>query len=232
MTGFPTRPPTLLSQLLRDLRARWRHARGRTVEPWMKSRELDIIVEALTRLRPARCLEWGAGYSTLYFPARMPWLSSWVAIEHHRDWHAEIAERNHDSRVQVVAIPPDHGEYPNTRKEGTYEDFRSYVDYPVRLGGRFDFVFIDGRARVACLARAFDLVTDEGLVILHDANRPAYVEGVPPFPHQLRLTDFRTNRGGILLASRGRAIEEYLDVEGHRRLWQGHVRLGRALRMR
>ena len=137
-----------------------------------------------------------------------------------------------DPRVSLVSIPPDHGEYPNTRKEGTYEDFQTYVDHPSTADGPFDFIFIDGRARVACLNRAYDLVSDRGLVILHDANRPYYVESLPPFAHLLRLTDYRRNRGGILLASRGRPIGEFIDVEAHRRLWRGHDRLAWWLRMR
>jgi len=198
----------------------------------MKSRELDVITEALERLNPAQCLEWGAGYSTLYFPARIPALESWHSVEHHRPWFEEIRRRNRDPRVTVVSVPPDQGEFPDTRREGTYEEFRSYVDYPTSLGRRFDFVFIDGRARVACLARAHDLVTDRGLVILHDANRESYVRDLPPFPHVLRLTDYRPNRGGILLASRGRPIADFLDVEFQQRLWRGHDRLARWLMMR
>jgi len=225
-------PPTVLSQFLRDQRAKLNVRLGRNVEPWMKSRELDIILEALERLAPARCLEWGAGDSTLYFPPRLPRLSRWVSIEHNAAWVAQVQDRNTDPRVTVVAIPPDHGDYPNTRKEGNYEDFRSYVDHPASLGELFDFVFIDGRARAACLAQAFNLVTEQGLVILHDANRDYYVADLPPFAHLLRLTDYRKGRGGILLASRGQPITAFIDVERHRRLWRGHDRLARWLFMR
>ncbi len=222
----------VLSQFLRDQRAKIDHRLGRTALPWMKSRELDIINDALAALNPARCLEWGAGYSTLYFPARLPALTSWTSIEHNLAWFEQVRARQPDPRVQLVAIPPDHGDYPNTRKEGSYEDFRSYVDYPDPAAGRFDFIFIDGRARAACLARAYELVAERGLVILHDANRDYYVTALPPFPHVARFTDYRRGRGGILLASRGRPIEEFIDVEAHRRLWRGHDRLAWWLRMR
>jgi len=223
---------TVLSQFLRDLRAKIDHRRGRTALPWMKSRELDIINEALESLNPARCLEWGAGHSTRYFPPRLPALKRWTSVEHNTAWFEEVQAMALDPRVSLVSIPPDHGEYPNTRKEGTYEDFRTYVDFPATLGEKFDFIFIDGRARSACLAQAFHLVAEPGLVILHDANRDYYVEELPPFGHLLRLTDYRKRRGGILLASRGRPIDEFIDVEAHRKLWRGHDRLAWWLRMR
>jgi predicted O-methyltransferase YrrM len=232
MSRSARRPPTVLSQFLRDQQAKLDQRLGRATLPWMKSRELDIIVEALERLNPARCLEWGAGHSTVYFPPHIPALSAWIAIEHNTDWFAQVRSMPTDTRVTLVAIPPDHGEYPNTRKEGNYEDFHTYVDYPATLGGQFDFVFIDGRARAACLAAAYELVSAEGLVILHDANRDYYVEGLPPYAHTLRLTDYRRGRGGILLAARGRPIETFIDVEAHQRLWRGHDRLAWWLRMR
>lgn len=225
--------PTVLTQFLRDQRAKLaRRVLGRDIQPWMKTRELDIILEALAACRPADCLEWGAGTSTLFFPPRIPSLVSWLSIEHTRGWHDTVAARNRDPRVSLQWIPPDHGDYPGTRKEGTYEDFRRYVEYPGSLGRRWDFIFIDGRARAACLARAHDLVTEDGLVILHDANRDYYVERLPPFPHLLRLTDYRKGRGGILLASRGRPIEAFIDVAFHQRLWRGHDALARRLWMR
>lgn len=224
--------PTVLSQFLRDQRAKLAQRLGRNQEPWMKVRELDIILEALAACRPAHCLEWGAGASTLYLPPRLPAMVSWLSIEHNRSWHETTASRNHDPRVALVCIPPDHGDYPGTRKEGTYADFQTYVDYPASLGRAFDFIFIDGRARAACLAQAFHLVTDRGLVILHDANRDYYVDSLPPFAHLLRLTDYRRGRGGILLASRGRAIEDFIDVGLHQRLWRGHDRLAKWLLMK
>ncbi len=225
-------PPTVLSQFLRDQRAKLSQRLGRNTEPWMKTRELDIIVESLAACRPAHCLEWGAGASTLYFPPRLPSMVSWLSIEHDRAWHDTTASRNRDPRVALVGISPDRGDYPGTRLEGSYEDFTTYVDYPATLGRQFDFIFIDGRARTACLAQAYRLVTDQGLVILHDANRDQYVGSLPPFAHLLRLTDYRKGRGGILMASRGRAIEEFIDVGLHQRLWRGHDRIAKWLLMR
>lgn len=224
---------TVAGQFLRDQRAKLaRRVLGRDIQPWMKTRELDIILEALAACRPMHCLEWGAGTSTLFFPPRIPSLRSWLSLEHNRDWHDSVAARNRDPRVALRWIPPDRGDYPGTRKEGTYEDFHSYVDHPGTLGRRWEFIFIDGRARAACLARAFDLVTEDGLVILHDANRDYYVADLPPFAHLLRLTDYRRGRGGILLASRGRPVEAFIDVARHQRLWRGHDRLARWLFMR
>ena len=222
--------PTLTNQLYRDVRAKVRRELFKRVDvPWMKAKELDIILEILARLRPARCLEWGAGLSTLWFPPRTPGLTRWLSIEHHREWYETVAGRNTDPRVEVVHIPPDQGDYVTTRQEGTLEDFRTYVGYPETLGERFDFILVDGRARRFCLQAAFRLVEDGGVVVLHDANRQGYFEDVPPFAHQERFTDWKRRGGGIWVGSKGRPIPEVLDVAAHRRLWKAHHRVARAL---
>jgi predicted O-methyltransferase YrrM len=222
--------PTLGGQLCRDVRAKVRRELLKRLDvPWMKAKELDLILEILARLQPSRCLEWGAGLSTLYFPPRTPGLTRWLSIEHHRAWYEDLAARNTDPRVEVVHIPPDQGDYVTTRNEGTLEDFRTYVGYPETLGERFDFILVDGRARRFCLQAAFRLVSDRGVVVLHDANRAAYLEELPPFAHAEHFTDWKRRGGGIWVGSTGRPISEVLDVPAHRRLWKGHHRVARAL---
>lgn len=224
---------TALSQQARDVReklARRLLRRGRL--PWMKVKELDLITEVLVRLAPRWCLEWGAGDSTLWFPRLLPGLERWVSVEHNRAWFEAIERRNRDRRVQVVHVAPDQGEYPDTIREGTAADFRTYIAWPRGLDRRFDFIFIDGRARKACLREAYDLVTDRGIVLLHDANRSRYVEDLPPFGHHLRFTDYRRGRGGVFMASRTRSLEEVLDVPRQERIWRAHDRIAKLLFMR
>jgi predicted O-methyltransferase YrrM len=62
-------------------RRRERSARG-NVRPWMKFMEIEVIEELLTRSRPQKCLEWGAGYGTIYFPEFLSGGATWLAVEH------------------------------------------------------------------------------------------------------------------------------------------------------
>jgi predicted O-methyltransferase YrrM len=219
-----------LAQRLRDLRERVsQKVTGRIQLPWMKVKELDVITEVLTRLAPRECLEWGAGYSTLWFPRLLPSLERWTTVEHNREWFGQIADRNTDERVTLVHIAPDHGVYDTVKHEGTAEDFRTYIAYPRTLGRQFDFIFIDGRARKECLREAYDLVADRGVVVVHDANRDSYVADLPPFAHRLRLTDTRRGRGGVLIASRGRPIAEVCDAARQEQIWRAHDVIERVL---
>jgi len=223
--------PTFLSQLLRDLRARIKKKILRNYEePWMKMRELDIIREVLYKLQPGRCLEWGSGYSTIYFPKIQKSITAWHAIEHHPGWAETVRTKSKDDRIHLHAISPDDPEYfqfkgkYGPKLEGTYNDFKSYIDFPISLEGKFDFIFIDGRARKDCLKLAFDLISEKGVVIVHDANRDNYFSDLPPFNSFIRFTDFRQHRkeGGIWIGRKSKPVSDILHVETHEALWKKH----------
>jgi predicted O-methyltransferase YrrM len=225
--------PTLISQLRRDIQDQVnRKVHHRSDLPWMKSKELDILSEVLDRLGPARCLEWGAGASTAWFAARLPGLEHWLAIEHDAPWFETVHARIRHPALEVVLQPPDREDYRVRGRDGTLEDFRTYVTLPEARGERYDFILVDGRARSACLDIAFRLLDDRGVVALHDANREAYRAALPPFGHRELFTDWRKNRGGLLLASKGRPIREVLDVDRHRRLWSRHDLIAKTLFLR
>ncbi|MFN3841607.1 MAG: hypothetical protein ACK4RF_12950 [Cyclobacteriaceae bacterium] len=233
--------PSWHSQMFRDLKDKLnRRVFGKFEMPWMKSKELDVITEVVTRLQPETCFEWGSGFSTLMIPQMLPGLKTWYSLEHHKEWYEFIARENKDPRVTVVLIEPDDKSYHtvtgkyNAKKEGLYDDFKTYIEYPISLKTRFDFIFIDGRARKECLKKAYDLVTDTGVVIVHDANRDDYFADLPPFAHTFRLTDYRHHRkqGGIWLGRKSLPVNELLDTAHHEKVWRQHDRVAKAMFLR
>ncbi len=208
--------------------------------PWMKSKEFDIVREALEQLNPKTCLEWGSGFSTLYCPTLINGLESWHSIEHHVAWHQFISGKITDSRVSVTCIEPQDKFYDFETekdpviKEGTYENFQKYVHYPLELNMSFDFIFIDGRARKYCLKEAYNLLNDHGVVIVHDANRLTYFEDLPPFEDFSHFTDYRLWRktGGIWVGVKKGHVQKYLNVLHHKKLWRQHDQLAKTLFLR
>jgi predicted O-methyltransferase YrrM len=237
MTHQPDSSPsltgTVLTQLARDLLADTRRkAFSRPDVPWMLSKELDIMLEVLARLAPTRCLEWGAGGSTLFFPPRIPGLRRWLTMEHDGEWAGKVQSRNQLPQVEVKHIQPDAPIGPLLPGGAPPQPYDAYVRWPETLGERFDLVFVDGKARPRCLRSAYGLVEDRGLVVLHDANREQYFTDLPPFRFHERFGDWRHGRGGIWVGSKGRPIGEVLDITLHRRLWRAHERVTRSLFLR
>ncbi len=134
-------------------------------KPLLAVSEVKIIESLLRAQRPQRVLEWGSGWSTVYWPKRCPGLREWVAIEHEPRWYERIKGRVVDCvDLRLVA----RAEY--------------YV--PLLWGEKaFDLIFVDGLYRRACLLVAARILAPGGIVVLHDAGRLEYRASWGVFPH-------------------------------------------------
>lgn len=210
-------------------------SRNGAASPWMKQRELEALGEILTRLRPLRCLEWGAGFSTLYLSRFLSPNARWMSIEHDEHWAREISSLNRRDLTRIHFVPPDRKPSEHAFWDGIPDDFQKYINEPVRLGP-YDFILIDGRVRTACLLKSAELIDPEGVVVLHDANRRVYHDFPGSFAHHLMLLDHRNEIGGLWIGSKARPITDVLDIEYHTKLWAttagiGNTAIGRLIRI-
>jgi predicted O-methyltransferase YrrM len=199
--------------------------------PWMLLEEADIIRDVLTRLQPTRCLEYGAGYSTLHFPTNLSAHACWLSVEHVGTWADKV--ENHarfPGNASILRVPvSEPGGFAPPPTEG--ESFADYVAAP-KSQGPFDFVLIDGHARNECVAAAFKMLRRGGIVILHDANRAEYREATVQFEHQISFLGRGTDQLGIWIGRFGMPVEEVLDVAWHRRVWDFCERWHKAFNCR
>jgi predicted O-methyltransferase YrrM len=229
MSGMRGAMPKLLSLVYREQRDKFFGRRcGPPNKPWMRYREIEVIEEILERLRPTSCLEWGAGTSTLFFSECLPPSARWIAIDHQAEW-VDRLNAQVGTMVDVHLIRPNHQPWTDPEGDGSYTDLADYVDFPTRFAP-FDFVLIDGRARIHCLQKAREILKPDGIVILHDADRPQYDAGLVGYPHEVRLVGNRKNAGGLWIGSLGRPIGTVLDVARHQEVWQACRLAGRLLR--
>ncbi len=146
--------------------------------------QLRAIVETL---QPRTILEWGCGGSTCAFLEEFPYLERLVSIEHNRMWFERVRNLVDDPRLELYCDPPAVEEPDMNGDKEAYKRWMAlceddpsvmadYVARAVSLGQRFDFVFVDGRARIHCLKTGFDLLNPGGVILVHDAQRPAYHE--------------------------------------------------------
>ena len=121
-----------------------------------------LLRKYMKQLKPKEILEWGPGQSTrimLEHPDCVVW-----SVEHEWTWWNKYdSEFNSNPRVNLKLIKAEDG-----------------YDYAPRSWGRkFKLIFVDGFCdmRVKCLQTARDLVTEDGVVLLHDSERVKYEEG-------------------------------------------------------
>ncbi|MBI3601360.1 MAG: class I SAM-dependent methyltransferase [Candidatus Omnitrophica bacterium] len=195
-------------------------------EPWMFYEEMEVIENLLKHLRPQNCLEWGAGGSTLYFPLFLNKDTKWFTVEHDKDWALKIKNASRDSRVQVFHISPNQFSWIDTNGEGVYADLADYIEFPQKFG-KFDFILIDGRARKDCLTMAHTLIKDNGVVVLHDAERQDYHGPFGSFKYQILLSDYHGSVKSLWIGSKEKNIRDIIDPKKYAKLWSTYEVLRR-----
>lgn len=135
----------------------------------MSVRDEKCILETLKSPWPDHydCFEWGSGGSTVLFSK---YAKSWVAMEHDEEWAEAVWEIGGNV---VLAMDP-----------------VSYCDPFEKLGKKdFDFIFVDGQLREACMMMAVGRLRKDGLLFVHDARRAAYAPGAKRFGWNMRVGD-------------------------------------------
>lgn len=147
--------------------------------------EIKFIEDTLVRLAKHReclnVLEWGSGNGTVYFAKFLQKKNvrfKWIAVEHFVPWFEKVTamlkEHRLSDHVECFLKSPTREEDKNVQET---LDLDEYVHFPSTLGINFDFVLVDGRKRRECLEKAVGILYPDGVVILHDAERPWYHEG-------------------------------------------------------
>lgn len=170
-----------------------------TKKPFIDQFENIAILSAFSLLKKeVSVLEWGSGNSTLYYPKILKKDSYWHAIEHDNLWYKNIKNQidtlNNES-IKITHIEPATQWKPGTG-DGTFEEFRNYVLYPLKLGVMFDYIIIDGRARPHCMKAGWEILNSDGIMILHDAQRKIYTRDIPAHANTLRIVNLNKNIEG------------------------------------
>lgn len=126
-------------------------------KPMMSDEEVDIIDHLLIQHAPNHCLEWGSGGSTLYFPT-LSTVNSWLAVEENGHYVEYLKPLINDKTHVIWAAKNEW-----------------YVDC-VKHSRNFDFILIDGYDRERCLEVAREIVSKDGIILLHDSGREEYQE--------------------------------------------------------
>lgn len=157
--------------------------------PFMDTNEIEAIKRCLALFdKPIDVLEWGSGNSTLFFSAFLKDGSTWLALEHNEQWYKEIETKIKAFSSSIAAIKYIPADRPfEELTDGDYATFRSYILFPIKLKKTYDVIIVDGRARVECLAVGWELLKENGVMILHDAQRKEYCSGIPEASLSIRI---------------------------------------------
>mmetsp|Transcript_20606 Transcript_20606/g.62049 ORF Transcript_20606/g.62049 Transcript_20606/m.62049 type:complete len:322 (+) Transcript_20606:156-1121(+) len=165
---------------------------GNTCEPWI-ARYAVVFLDKLIDT-DMNGLEWSTGSGTMWLLSR---LNSLVSIEHHASWIRKVSQnlerifpKKFFQKWELHVV--EAKDFKTKALEEDYENFKDYVDAEfLPHTPTYDFVSVDGRARIHCMKRALPLVKPEGgIFMLDNSDREAYDEGYQSVPsHWLKFED-------------------------------------------
>ena len=150
-------------------------------KPWLSPASIGILDKCLNSSMIG--LEYGSGRSTRFFSKRLKQL---VSIEHHQEWYDLVSKELNDEGIRnvtylkIAATQSESKKDIEVRYRSDYiEDNSNYQDYYERVSdfpdAYFDFVLIDGRARVECSVRAVSKLKSGGIFVLDNSERRRYM---------------------------------------------------------
>lgn len=118
----------------------------------------NTLMKVLEKYKPEHVIEFGSGESTRTLGS-FPSIKYLRTVEHDDNWLAKAKALAHDNTE--VIYEPELSKYSC--------EFGDHI---------YDFVFVDGRFRKACLYNAKAFIHDNSIVMLHDAERGRYRDGI------------------------------------------------------
>jgi len=151
--------------------------------PWMNYNVISFLEERLDR--GLSLFEYGSGNSTLFF-AKL--VGSVVSVECDPAWYKEILANMPENVTLRLCVP---------------YDAEKYVAMIGEQGQKFDVVVVDAEERPRCLDAAPAWLTDGGVILLDDADKEAYRQGIESLLDRgFRKLDFEGLKPGGIRAYR------------------------------
>lgn len=128
---------------------------------------IKFLREYLEKIKPRYILEWGPGKSTSIMLEESN--AHIISIEHQKKWYDHWRKLLSGKYTIILVEAPEEN-----RKDPKWNDYCNPIPSPTVM---FDLIFVDGRERNRCLKYATTHLNPNGVVILHDSERPQYREG-------------------------------------------------------
>jgi hypothetical protein len=151
--------------------------------PWTTQASIKTFRKILTKDMIG--FEYGSGNSTMFFAKHLKHLTS---VEHNQEWFKLVRENL--QKLDLVNV--DYHFIPMEKKENKeysfYQDYTLTVrDFQIRTeyhdyfsfikkypDNHFDFIIVDGRARVECCLNAIPKLKSNGIFVLDNSDRDRY----------------------------------------------------------
>ena len=132
--------------------------------------EFKRVLDTYAVAGVARVLEWGSGLTTQILAShasRLPGFELLLTIDSNPPYQEAIfAERERPAFLREMAL--------DLAGPQSLAPELAYSTYPLKLGCKFDLIFIDGRRRMECAFIAALICHEKTAIVVHDYRRLRY----------------------------------------------------------
>ena len=149
-------------------------------------REFHEIISSLN-FNPKYILEWGSGLSSyILSDFCLKWDSKlFLTIDHSKEYQSGILENlEKPTCIEVCTMDLIGAIWPWD------QNIYNYATYPFSKKAKFDLIYIDGRRRNECMLVASKVLSEKGILIVHDIWRRRYELGRNLFKEVNRLDEY------------------------------------------
>lgn len=161
-------------------------------KPWIHQEVIKLLDQVIKK--DTRILEFGSGYSTVYFSNLS---DNVISIEHNKNWYEKIKVLLDKKVIYILKEINYISKPPENKLFYKSENLESLLNINQPL--EFDIILIDGIDRVNCAYGSYQYLKNGGMLILDDSNRienPASDGSYQPICEILKNWDhysFRSN---------------------------------------
>lgn len=147
----------------------------------------NTLIRIFEYFKPESVFEWGVGSSTDTILG-FDFIKSLDSVEGSSVWFDKYKHKTNE-RFRLIYEP-------------------NSLLYPLVTGrfGEYDFIFVDGVKREKCLETAMNMLKENSIVMLHDANRPNYKSFIDMYKYGIF-----TDNGATVTMTRNREVYEEMS---------------------
>ncbi|MEX2564720.1 MAG: hypothetical protein WD431_02105 [Cyclobacteriaceae bacterium] len=159
--------------------------------PWITFEGIDYLINLI---KPdMKVFEFGSGGSTKFFVSRVKEIHS---VEHDKIWFNLVKKETggfHNLKLNLKKgeEKPFKGEKFVSDEDDDPLDYGNYANMVLDFDDQyFDLIFIDGKARKACIKNAIPKLKNGGYLILDNSNRRTYADTLSIIEQWLKFRSF------------------------------------------
>lgn len=128
--------------------------------PWFNYNLISFLEERLQN-KKFSVFEYGCGYSTLFWSNIAIEVTS---LENKQNWYNKIQfliEQNNTKNINLF-----------------YQESNNFINYIEKFDKKFDIIVIDSFARIKCIKKSVNFLSENGIIILDNSDRAIYKRGI------------------------------------------------------